>query len=399
MNILYIAYSCSPNSGSENSIGWNIPIEMAKRHSVYVLTKQEHREHITNYLKENPIETLHFFFVDIPGIFKKIFKGFLYSARLNIWHNLACPMAKQICEKYGIQVIHQITPIEFRSIGNYGGRIMNVKFVCGPIGGGEYIPKALCSYAKSHKMTEYIRKLFNSWYKFYFTVNKRFDSCDYICYANNETRDYIGIKGHVMTEVGIDFCKKKEKNIIKSDKRIFLLAGRIIYRKGYLFLFDVLERIPDDLCYEVRVVGDGPDLLLLKRYVGNSEKLKKHVVFVGKIPYTQMQNEYRGADVFIMPSIRETTGSVMLEALANGIPVIAINHFGSALMLNNEIGWKYDGITKDDYISSLLSIMIECIKSPQICLSKGEKAFSFVQNYTWRTKIFYFEKIYKELLQ
>ena len=49
MNILYIAYSCSPNSGSENSIGWNIPIEMAKRHNVYVLTKQEHREHINDY--------------------------------------------------------------------------------------------------------------------------------------------------------------------------------------------------------------------------------------------------------------------------------------------------------------------------------------------------------------
>ena len=41
MNILYIAYSCSPYGGSEEAIGFNIPIEMSKNNNVYVITKEE----------------------------------------------------------------------------------------------------------------------------------------------------------------------------------------------------------------------------------------------------------------------------------------------------------------------------------------------------------------------
>ena len=41
MNILYIAYSCSPKSGSEEKIGWSIPLESAKSNNVFVITKEE----------------------------------------------------------------------------------------------------------------------------------------------------------------------------------------------------------------------------------------------------------------------------------------------------------------------------------------------------------------------
>ena len=55
MNILYIAYSCLPDSGSENKIGWNIPIESSKSNNVFVVTKEEHREAIEAYLKKHPL--------------------------------------------------------------------------------------------------------------------------------------------------------------------------------------------------------------------------------------------------------------------------------------------------------------------------------------------------------
>ena len=49
MNILYIAYSCSPNHGSEDRIGWKIPLASAANHRVFVLTKEEHRSEIEEF--------------------------------------------------------------------------------------------------------------------------------------------------------------------------------------------------------------------------------------------------------------------------------------------------------------------------------------------------------------
>lgn len=193
MNILYIAYSCEPNSGSEDKIGWNVPIKSAETNNVYVITKEEHREAIGRYLKENPVSNIHFAFVDIPIIYKKLFKGFLYSGRLNIWNRRAYPVAKKICRSKEVDVIHQITPIEFRSIGDYG-KIPGIKFVCGPLGGGESLPDGLKDYAKGHILVENFRSFINKWYRFKFKITGKLKRCDYIMYANQETFDFLGVQ-------------------------------------------------------------------------------------------------------------------------------------------------------------------------------------------------------------
>lgn len=193
MNVLYIAYSCNPYSGSEDKMGWNIPLESSKINEVYVITKEEHRQTITTYLEANPNKNLHYYFVDIPGIYKKLFKGFLYSGRLNIWHRRVYKLAKKLVEENRIDIVHQITPVEFRAIGGYG-KIKNCKFVVGPVGGGEYVPDGLKRYARAKYKVEIARKIINCFYKHLYKINGRFKSCDYIMYANKETRDYLGLK-------------------------------------------------------------------------------------------------------------------------------------------------------------------------------------------------------------
>ena len=64
-----------------------------------------------------------------------------------------------------------------------------------------------------------------------------------------------------VTEVAVDIndikdtCNEKGRN----EECVFLVAGRMIYRKGLDFLFDALMRIPQETRYQVRVVGDGPE--------------------------------------------------------------------------------------------------------------------------------------------
>ncbi|MBI1923415.1 glycosyltransferase family 4 protein [Candidatus Poribacteria bacterium] len=54
-----------------------------------------------------------------------------------------------------------------------------------------------------------------------------------------------------------------------------------------------------------------------------SEQLEAYVHFLGEIPYINMPDLYRGAELFVLPSLAETFGHPLVEAMATGIPVIA----------------------------------------------------------------------------
>lgn len=392
MNILYIAYSCSPYHGSEDKIGWNVPVECAKTNNVFVITKEEQREYTENYLKNKPVENIRFYYVDIPEIYKKIFAGQMYSGRLNIWNRRAFHIAKAICEKEKIDVIHQITPIEFRSIGDYG-KIPAVKFVCGPIGGGVHIPRALYGYVKGHGMVEAIRTAANWWYKQLFRITGKMKRIDDLLFVNRETADYLkdllpkNQKQTIHTDIGIDTAELAGKRLGgRSGKCRFLVAGRLIYIKGHAFLLDALKRIPEGLDYECRIVGAGPERDKLQAKVQADAVLRERVVFTGAVAYQQMEQEYEQADVLILPSFREATGTVLLEAMSKGIPAITIGKFGGAELLDENSGWLYDGTDEESYIENLKNAVAECIQNLEEVKRRGINARKAAENYTWERK-------------
>lgn len=401
LSILYIAYSCSPFNGSEDRVGWKICEEAAKLHDVYVLTKADCKDAIEAYSKLHDLNNIKFFYVDIPQHIKRLFKGFLYSARLNVWHRNAVVAAKQICkENPSIRIIHQVTPVEFRAIGNYAS-IDGVKFVCGPVGGGEYCPEGLQHYVKGHESIELCRKVINRFYRSLYKWNHRFRSCSSLMFANHETKAFVGMKDALVeTELGVDmkqmFSLKKHSN--DNGKCTFLVAGRAIYRKGHALLFDALENLHTEKDYEIRIVGGGTELERLKERCEKNEIIKRHVKFLGKIPFAEMQKEYEMSDVLIMPSIRETTGRVMFEALYNGLPVIALNRFGSRIVITEDLGWTFDGNTQQEYIHSLADAMKNCIEFPYEVNRKRLHIASQLREYTWTSKIKRWTELYNSLL-
>lgn len=204
-----------------------------------------------------------------------------------------------------------------------------------------------------------------------------------------------------VTEVAVDINDIKnaynEKN--KNEECVFLVAGRMIYRKGLDFLFDALIRIPPETRYQVRVVGDGSELEHLRKRCKDNTNLSEHVHCMGSIPYMEMEKEYAGANVFIMPSIRETTGTVLLEAMSKGIPVITINKFGGATLFDEDTGWLYEGNTKEEYIENLKKAIIECITNPDEVARRGKNARKKAEKYTWQEKNKKYQRIYDDLLK
>lgn len=204
-----------------------------------------------------------------------------------------------------------------------------------------------------------------------------------------------------VTEVAIDITEIKNVSGFKQTDNgcVFLVAGRMIYRKGLDFLLDALMRIPESMDYQVRVVGDGPELEHLRTRCNSHSSLAKHVYFTGAVPYTEMEKEYAVANAFIMPSLRETTGTVLLEAISKGIPVITINKFGGATLLDENTGWLYEGSDKESFIENLKTAIVECIMNPSERIRRGKNAYKKAENYTWQKKYIKYQKIYEELLK
>lgn len=168
-------------------------------------------------------------------------------------------------------------------------------------------------------------------------------------FANKETRNFlddIRLKHHgeLVFDNGLREDELAERH--EKEKCVFLSAGRMIYRKGYDFLLDALMEIPESYEYEVRIMGDGPELERLRNCCSQNSNLSKHVDFLGAIPYTNIGGEYLKANAFIMPSIRETTGTVLLEAISKGLHVISLRKFGAATILDDNSAWLLMGIAE-----------------------------------------------------
>lgn len=188
-----------------------------------------------------------------------------------------------------------------------------------------------------------------------------------------------------------------ENEAYKSNKCKFLVAGRMIYRKGHNVLLDALKCIPLELQYECRIVGDGPELKRLKSRC-NKLGLSDRVIFIGKVPFEEMTKEYINADVFIMPSIRETSGAVLLEAMSKSIPIVTMNKFGGAILLDENTAWLYDGFTMDECVSNLKDALIDCIKYPNDVILKGRNARKAAEKYIWHEKNKHYNEIYEKLI-
>lgn len=135
MKIVYVAFSCAPCYGSEARIGWRIPIEAAKANEVIVFTAAGNKHVIESYLKDNPVPHISFQYVGIPTLARKLFKGPLFSGQLLFWNKGVSREIKRLATNEQIDVIHQLSPVEFRAIGNYGKIAKDISYVCGPVGG------------------------------------------------------------------------------------------------------------------------------------------------------------------------------------------------------------------------------------------------------------------------
>ena len=110
--------------------------------------------------------------------------------------------------------------------------------------------------------------------------------------------------------VDTDLYRPREVRLFGRGEPVFLYVGRIAIEKNITAFLDL------DLPGRKVVVGSGPLLAALSaRY--------PEVTFTGKKTGEELAQYYASADVFVFPSLTDTFGIVLLEAMASGVPVAA----------------------------------------------------------------------------
>jgi glycosyltransferase involved in cell wall biosynthesis len=117
-----------------------------------------------------------------------------------------------------------------------------------------------------------------------------------------------------------------------------LFVGSLIERKGVQHLIQAFAptsaKYPDT---HLILVGEGLQRSMCEDMV-RSLGLEKKVHFAGAQPQEQVAENMRKARVFVLPSIEEGLGVVLLEALASGTPIVASNVGGIADVVDEKVG-------------------------------------------------------------
>ena len=74
--------------------------------------------------------------------------------------------------------------------------------------------------------------------------------------------------------------------------------------------------------------------------MARKQGIEPHCRWLGWLPLREALAQYDWADLFVFTSLRDTAGTVVLEALSSGVPVVCLDHQGAGDMVTHECGVK-----------------------------------------------------------
>ncbi|MEM6253277.1 MAG: glycosyltransferase family 4 protein [Cyanobacteria bacterium P01_D01_bin.156] len=157
---------------------------------------------------------------------------------------------------------------------------------------------------------------------------------------------------HLSTVSQLDF-----NNI---QRPLFLFLGRIIPRKGLKTLLTACSILQARGCnnFALVVVGDGDQQQELETY-SKTEGLDGLVHWMGSVPYEQVSIYFQEADVFVLPTLEDTWGVVILEAMLLGKAILASTGAGaSELIKDGGNGYTFEP-QKPEVLADLMQKFID----------------------------------------
>ena len=391
-HVLVAAYACDPEEGSEPGVGWNMVTAIARQHKAWVVTRSNNRTPIEAKLLEEPQPNLHFIYVDLPrwaAFWKKGGRGI--RTYYYLWQLLALYHSTKLIKTKDFDLAHHVT---FVNDWTYSfAPLTGLPTVWGPIGSNSSIPLPFCL-----DYTTFIQDRIRYGFKAFMRI---IDPLFWICSIRSKL--IIGIEKAVIdrmpptpgiknrfiahTAIGVESLPPARKEITHDTETLRVLSvGRLITIKGFhmtLMAFSEFSRHYPNTT--LTIIGKGPlkdRLIRISHELGISDSVE----FIDWLPRNDVLAAMQEADIFLFPSL-EGGGMVVLEAMANQVPVVCLDYGGAGLMVGTECGLKIQPSSLSATVASLGEALRYYADNPSKRMEHGRNARQHVEsNYLWQNR-------------
>lgn len=136
-----------------------------------------------------------------------------------------------------------------------------------------------------------------------------------------------------------------------------LYVGRLIAWKGIHLGLRALAQCENKTLH-YRIIGEGP----LRPWLEAEAKrlsIANRVEFCGALPREQVLQAYAQADGFLYPSLHDSGGNAVIEAMCAGLPILCLDCGGPGWIVSEECGWKGGVSTPDEVVTQLAEVLME----------------------------------------
>jgi glycosyltransferase involved in cell wall biosynthesis len=403
LKILLSVYACEPDRGSEPGIGWQWATRLAQRgHEVYALTRANNREAIERALERQPIPGLHFVYFDLP-VWARFWKRGGRGVQLyySLWQWLCLPTARRLHAQVDFDVVHHLTFGVFRQASPLAW--LGAPFVFGPVGGGEGTSAALRrDLQPAARRRERLRSLANAYARFDPLLRLMLKRTTTVLCKTAETREYLpknsGVVSTLFLEIGSDPAPVPNLANARHGALRALYVGRLEYFNGLHLALPALAaarvEFPE---LTLTLVGSGPEEKQLRRQA-ESLGVAQAVHFVPWLPRAEVMAVYRQHDVFLFPSLHDSSGNAVLEAMSCGLPVVCLKRGGPAAIVDAFSGIAAPADDSATAVRRLGDALILLARNPQLRTYLARGAHARATNYfSWHQQLERMNALYYSL--
>jgi glycosyltransferase involved in cell wall biosynthesis len=371
MKILLSAFACDPALGSEAAVGWSWASELARQgHEVSVLTRFRYQASIESAMAQSPIPNLRFIYFDLKHFPYKIplFGVYAYYA---LWQFKLWLLADQLFDYRELDCIQHLTYASCRTL--FFLAYLPVPSIFGPVGGGETAPMSLhAGMSLPGKAHECLRLFVNFlWSRFPITeLLWRQPTLNLV--TTEETLRMVPMRYRRKTRVLPAIASPPVLNQAWSSQKqrgpVFrmLYVGRLLDWKGVHLAIQALSlALHATSNLSLTILGEGRNEGRLRSLVQRLH-LEKSITFLPQVSRAQVIQQYDEHDVLLMPSLHDSGGTVVLEAMSRSLPVICLKLGGPGLLVDSTCGVAIDpqGLSAGQVIESLAFNMMTFSRMP-----------------------------------
>lgn len=407
--VLLSAYACVPFKGSEEGRGWNWAVGLAKMgYEVWCMTNVDGRAKIEAEHAKLGLPNLHFEFVELAfDLDARLFDPSAKSIYLHyyLWKRKGTRRAVALHKAHNFDIAHHITYGSVQQ-GTCLYKLDNCKIIFGPVGGGQMALPIFETYFENHWKIEVIRGFISKMLVRYSgSLGQTIKKAAHIIATNPETKALL--ETHKYARLGQCHLSKiyaipKEYDNLEfipkephQELRIIWI-GRLLPRKGLNLSLHALSLVPENIPYSITIVGGGQNKESIGEWMETYNLNPSKVNVLGQIPFTQVAEEYRKADIMLFCSLRDTSGTQIMEAMAYGVPLIVLNISGAINLVPESCAIKIDPVTAEQTVQDIANAVTLFQTNPKLRNEKALNAYNHAMNSKWERRIAYFTSEYYE---